>query len=202
MAGRSETDVANGALAELGEPPIADLAGDEAAAIAIRAIFAEQRDRVLARHPWNFATAWCTPSADSVASRGPLKKRYPLPDDCLKVRHVEGLGPGEWALEGAQVGETDTPAALKVLVCGIDAPSVCYTRRVPQPALWEPEFAAVLEKEIAAKVAPQIARNSAAKSSELKVDARLALDEAAGSNAREQAGAQITRTTSWITARR
>lgn len=202
-SGRTETSVANGVLAELGEPPLAGtLDGDEAAAIVIRAVFAEIRDRVLVREHWNFATAWCTPAADTVASRGPLAKRYPLPQDCLKVRSVSGLLADEWAMEAAAVGETDIPAAVKVLVSNIDAPVVCYTRRITQPALWEPEFVEVLEKELAAMCAPQIARAAPSKRAELKTDAKLSLGEAARTNAREQARSQVSQNTSWITSRR
>jgi hypothetical protein len=63
-----------------------------------------------------------------------------MPADCLRVRFIKGDNRSEWAIETARgrVGGVDVEASI--LVTNIDAPTVCYTRRVTAVRLWDAMF--------------------------------------------------------------
>ena len=195
----TETAAANNALGHIGQPAsIADLATDtSAAARACRQYFGSARDEALRLKDWNFAAAWATPAAIAGAAEGPLKTRYVLPADCIKVRSVDGLAADAWAVETTKVDGADQT----VLVTNAEAPLVSYTRRVENVALWDPLMLAGFELLLAAKLAPKIARDPSLAGG-LEARARDLIDSGAEIDAREAAPKTVSRDTSWIAARR
>lgn len=198
VAPRADTEIgaANDALQHCKQPPIADFAEGNNRARTVAAHFAAVRDALLAENEWGFATGWDTPAEAAPESLGPLKKRYPLPDDCIQVRFVDGLKAAEWGMEASAGG-----SEVKVLVTNATAPLVCYTRRIENPKLWDPLFLKVFGLRLGAKIAPTLA-----KSQQLALQLEAAADDelapATLADAREKAPGQVPRETSWIAARR
>ncbi|CAM5767174.1 hypothetical protein [Bosea minatitlanensis] len=197
----TETEAANGALAEIGEPPIASLDEPRAAARVCKSRFHDVRDALLREADWNFATAWVVPGMDPTPARGPLKKRYVLPPDCVKVRFVEGLEEDEWALEASSVDPTSAPILGGILVTNAAAPNVCYTRIIQQPVLWDALFLTVFQKRLGAAAAPRIGRSQAI-AGRLNGEAAALLKPAKRRDSQEKARTQLPRETSWLAARR
>lgn len=190
----TELQAANEALDLVKQPPIGDFADGSARARAVARHFGTVRDALLADHDWQFATAWATP-AQSGTSPGPLSRRFPLDADVIKVRLVRGMARDEWAMEASAGGE------VKVLVTNAIEPVVCYTRRIEQPALWEPLFTELFLLRLASVLARPLLK-SETRSAELAIEAAEKLGRAQKADRREQAPGRVTRTTSWIRARR
>jgi hypothetical protein len=103
----TETGAANLALGHLGQPALADLAHDSnLRARACRLFFGGARDAILREKWWSFAKGWVTPAADTVESLGPLKTRYVMPADCVRVRYIDGVDDEEWDLESGDVEDS------------------------------------------------------------------------------------------------
>lgn len=196
----SEVEAANGALAHVGQAPIASLDQRTAAAIAARSRFADVRDALLREKDWNFASAWVVPAALDGAAAGPLRHRYPMPDDCLGIRSVNGSPGRGWAIEAAGVNPGEEPSLSTVLVTNADAPRVNYTRRVESPAEWDALFLDVFQLRLGSALAALIARNMGlAENLEARAESRLG--PASRRDARERSVAFIPRDTSWLRAR-
>lgn len=209
---RATTDVqaANLALGLVTEPPISSFdEADRTAARECKKWYGTALDKALSRTDWNFASAWDRPAQNATVGLGKLTKVYPLRSDCVKVRQVfEGepsddtaLGTDEWAIESAEITTGGTTAIAKVLVCEIDNPTIRYTRRVDNVALWDGEFLVAFVHRLARYVAPKLGKSQSA-IAEIKQEADDEADNAAGADARETAPKQISRDVSWIRARR
>lgn len=196
----SETQAANGALAHVGQPPIASLEQGTAASRVCLQRFADVRDALLRERDWNFAEAWVVPASSPIPGGGRFKKRYPLPEDCLFVRKVDQLGQDGWAIEASSINPGDDASQVMTLVCGIDGPRICYSRRVENPALWDALFLEVFQLRLAAAIAPLLAK-SAALAERLAARADAKLVSASRRDAREKAATSIPRDTSWLRAR-
>jgi hypothetical protein len=196
----SETGMANGALALVGEPPIASLDDTtRAAARACKRFFAATRDEMLAERHWQFARHSCTPAPLPDAPNRHWRFRYVMPADCVTIRTI-GDGPDQtppW--ESPSSGEDGTVAVL--LDTNETNPIVWYTRRVVNPAQWSPLFRRLFQAALAAKVNPIVGRDKSLTAS-LADAARSWLDDAAVRDARARNGDQLTRNTSWVQARR
>ena len=128
----------------------------------------------------------------------PFTCRYILPDDCIVVREVPGLATGEWAVTAPAAVDAPLVRYLDTLV---EAPLVQFTRRVVEPSRWNPEFTQVFVQQLAEACAPQCTRSGAAANRAHQVAAEM-LPEAKRNDARERSPSQISRTTSWVNARR
>lgn len=195
----SETGMANGALALIGEPPIASLDdATRAAARTAKRFFAETRDELLRERHWEFARNSCVPSALPTAPNQKWLYRYVMPDDCVAVKSIEE-GPDfdpDWECPAS--GDDGTVAIL--LDTNETAPMVWYTRRIVNPAQWDPLFRRVFKSALAAKINPIVGRDKTL-TAQLAQAAQSWLDDAAMRDARTRNGDQITRSTSWVTAR-
>lgn len=194
-----ETAVANEALLHLKQPGLTNLATDgTAAARTLRSVFGTARDAALRLNEWNFATGWAVPAALAGTFLGSFDKRYPLPEDCLKVRFVEGLGDDEWSVEPAADPATSTD--LLCLATAASGPTLCYTRRIEAVRLWDPLFVQVFALVLAARAAPALAPSVSAEG--LEARAAALVPAAARTDAREKAKTGVSRATSWLAARR
>lgn len=186
-----ELQAANGALAHLGEPPLASLAETRNAARQIVHHFADVRDSLLAEHDWNFARDTERPAAEAPLT-DPI--RYPLADTVIQVLGVDGLETDDWQVVAAGDG------SLKVLTCGAEAPLVHVIRRIDSVAQWSPLFLEVFQLRLAARLAPVIARN-ARMGADLMAMADSRLMKARRRDAQEGARKQVRRDGSWMQAR-
>lgn len=198
----TEEYAANLAMGHLGQAEIASMSDTTTRARKVRQFFPAARDEMLRHKPWNFATAWNTPAADPVQSLGPLKIRYVLPNDCLRVRFIKGDNRREWAIESAAaaIGGVDVEAML--LVTNITAPVVCYTRRVTAVRLWDSMFLTAFGYMLAGYCATALGK-SATWGAEMKAQAKAEAGDAATVDAKEANGEERCRPeTSWVRARR
>jgi hypothetical protein len=76
----------------------------------------------------------------SGAAGSAISNRYPLPADCLRVRFIKGDNRREWAIESGAAAVGGVDVETSILVTNIDAPTVCYTRRVTAVRLWDAMF--------------------------------------------------------------
>lgn len=193
---------ANLALGHLGIPEIASMSDKTTRARCMRKFFDLARDELLREKPWNFATAWVTPARDPVPGQGDLKLRYPLPDDCLRVRYIKGDNRREWAVEGGEAGVGGVPVEAVVLVTNIVSPTVCYTKRVTAVRLWDPIFLSGFGHLLASYAATQLGRSQSWAEAQRAL-AMHRIGTAATIDAKEKQSSQCARPeTSWVTVRR
>ncbi len=198
----TEEYAANLALGHLGQPEIASLKTDTTTrARKIRQFFPAARDELLRHKPWNFATAWVTPSADPVPSLGHFKIRYVMPDDCLRIRFIKGDNRRGWDIESGQADIAGVPVEATILVTNIDAPTVCYTRRITAVRLWDAMFLPAFGYMLAGYCATALGK-SQTWGDAMKAQAMASTSEAAGVDAKERGGQRCRPETSWARARR
>lgn len=190
----TELDAANGALGLLGEPAIADFNEKRKAARACKQRFGAVRDRLLRAREDNFSVARVTPGLTEAVANAKFTKRYNLPEDCLKVRGVDGLAEDEWSVE-----TRDDAAAVPSLLTNIDAPKITYTRRVETVRLWDAMFCEAFEAALAAEIQPRITGDLDTDRLDGKAERRGR--KAARIDGRESGRAQISRDTSWVRVR-
>lgn len=194
----TELEAVNLALSLLREEEIADVNEDTKPAREARKWFGTARDETLRDNDWNFAEAWAAPAAAATVYPGPLTKLYPLPADCLKVRHVEELTTDEWKVLTVAIG--GPPVETSVLVTNATAPVVCYTRRITSVALWDPQFLVAFARRLAAYMAPSFGKSfDEANAMEGASDDKL--DAAAHEDARERAPTSIRTDVPFVMAR-
>ncbi|MDE2579964.1 MAG: hypothetical protein KGL46_14265 [Hyphomicrobiales bacterium] len=193
----TEVDQVNGALAEIGEPPVVSLDDKRAAARHAKRLFGPLRDELLRATSWQFAMNWCAPAAQAAAPPSGYTYRYTMPDDCIAVIAIEGHPNDAW--ETPSAGEDDTLAV--VLDTEIASPQVQYTRRIVNPAQWDAQFATLFQLRLAAKLNPLIGRDKGLTGALLK-RAEDMEDDASRRDAQARSGEYITRDTSWVQARR
>lgn len=198
---RTETGMANGALALIGEPPITSL--DDiyrAAARHAKRFFAEERDELLRSRDWQFARTFINPPAGVVCPNPVWAWRYTMPTDCISVQRLGDYesytDEPDW--ECPATGDDLTVAI--VLDTNEVAPEVYYTRRVINPAQWDLEFSSLFKVRLAAKLNPLIGRDKTLTAG-LMAQVEKKADEAEIRDSRERRGDTVTRSTTWITAR-
>ncbi len=197
----TEEFAANLALGHCGQPEIAAMSDDSTRGRAVRQLFPTIRDGMLRRKWWTFATSWVVPSADTLVSSGPLKIRYPLPDDCLRVRFLEDIADDAWALEGAVATIGATPVEANILVTNTVAPNVCYTRRVTEVRLWDGLFLEAFAFELGSALAKKLGRGTAL-ASDLHSQSEGKLNNAAGVDSKEKSRREPRPEPSVLSARR
>lgn len=217
----TETGMANGALALIGEPPISSLTDPTRAAArhALR-FFAETRDALLRDRHWEFARASCTPAAQPSPPNPQWNYRYVMPADCIAVMSIGDYGlpnppggvvpnPGTYAYTGTSDGgepDWESPSSGDDVTIGVlldtnDAqPFVWYTRRVVNPAQWDPLFRQLFQFALAAKLNPLVGRDKSLTAA-LEAKTGVALDDASARDAKQRNGDAVTRSTSWVLSR-
>ena len=197
----TEEYAANLALGHLGKPEIAQMSEQTKRARTIRQFFPIARDAMLRLKPWNFATAWHQPAADTVAGTGTFKIRYPMPADCVRVRSIENADNDTWDIESAVASVGGVPVETIILVTNLTAPNVCYTRRVTAVRLWDPLFVDAFALDLAGRMANKLGRSTAS-GERLRAEAHQKAETASSVNSKEQSHQNRRPETSWSMARR
>ena len=111
----SDVGIANAALRKLGQPPITAFSENSKAARLANERFAELRDELLSRHPWNFAFKRASLAASSTSPAWGFANAFPLPIDYIRMFEVNGEdeASGKWKVEDGSV-VTDLAAPLDV----------------------------------------------------------------------------------------
>lgn len=145
----SQTDIANLALAHVGDHVITSIDdADDAAARKMKAAWDITRDAVLADHPWNFALRRASLAADLTAPAFGWQRGFTLPSDpyCLRVLAItsyEGDAGEPFKVEGRTI-LTDAVAPLPVT----------FIARVTDTELWSPSFVTAMGLRLAWSVGP------------------------------------------------
>jgi len=112
----SDVGIANAALRKLGQSPITAFNENSKAARLANERFADLRDELLFRHPWNFARKRDALAASATAPAWGFTAAYPVPADYIRMYEVNGEDEetGKWKVEDGSV-VTDLAAPLEVL---------------------------------------------------------------------------------------
>lgn len=152
-AGQSIIGIANIALFELGEDPIASLNDPNKRALACKARYDDVRLATLADGLWDCAKKIAQLAASPTAPPFGYANQYPLPADWVRmIRVVDqdglGLGDGRWEVLGANL-MSDLGAPLNVL----------YVCDLQDPTKFDPKLAQTIGYALALEIAPGIVRD-------------------------------------------
>ncbi len=120
----SEVGIANAALRKLGQSPITDFSENSKAARIANERFADVRDELLSRHPWNFAMRRVLLPVNATAPAWGFTNAFTLPADYIRVFEVNGEdeNSGKWKVEdGAIVTDLDAPLEIRYVYRVVDA---------------------------------------------------------------------------------
>lgn len=140
----SLVEVANLALALVGEERVTSLAADTSKAARLcDAFMTGVRDTCLVAHPWNFA---CQRAELPALVDTPIfgwEYAYQVPTDCLRVLRLDSSDPHEpWAREAGSI------------LCNLAAPlGIRYIARVSDSGAWSPLFVELVAATLAARLA-------------------------------------------------
>ena len=143
----SAVGIVNAALRKLGEAPITAIGEDSKAGRLANERYAEVRDALLHRHPWNFAMKRKSVAASATDPVWGFDHAYPLPTDYIRIYSVNGQDTksNTWSIESGHV------------VTNLDAPiEIRYVFKVTDPALMTPGFREALASMLAADWANDI----------------------------------------------
>lgn len=144
----SQTEIANMALANLGQSPITDINESSAPAIACKTFFENARKATLRAAGWNFAGARAQLTADATAPLFGYRFQYPLPADYMRLIMVNGRYSGTkltcHKIEGQMLLSNESPV------------QIVYVRDVPLTGTWPEDFVLAFSYQLAALVAPRL----------------------------------------------
>lgn len=168
-----KTQIANYALAKLGEEPVLLLTDDKKPARLMNRLFDQVRDAELRRVRWKFSLKRASLMALVDPPNWGYSTRYPLPDDFLQLVQVNDIyiRPGSkqktlWSVEQGEI-LTDLPAPLKVR----------YIARITNTGLFDPLFNEVLACKLAMEAAETLTQ-SETKRARAADEFKFALSEA------------------------
>lgn len=146
-SGFSETQIFNAVLDRLSEESILSTTDEKAVARWLNRNYPLQRDVLLQRHPWNFATARLQLAASLTKPAFEWSFKYLLPEDCLRVMPVTADGkrnspPIPYVVEGIYIMTNKSPPL-----------NVRYIFRQTNPATFTPVFIDLLVQILAANFA-------------------------------------------------
>ena len=146
-SGFSETQIYNAVLDKLAEESVLATTDEKAVARWLNRNYPLQRDVLLQRYPWNFATARRKLAADTTKPEFEWSYQYRVPDDSLRILPITADGrrnspPIPFVVEGPMI-LTDKGAPLLVR----------YIFRQENTALFTPIFIDLLSQILAANFA-------------------------------------------------
>jgi len=137
----SKVDIANYALALLGQDPITDLTEDSKAARTLNLRFDSVRDAVLRGHPWNFAVQRDSRAALATAPAWGWTYAYNLPSDFLRLL--------DFNPETRDPYELETQDGERVLLTDASSCDIKYIARVTDTTLYDSLFIEALAARLA-----------------------------------------------------
>ena len=125
---------------------------DSTTATLCRTLYPHVVELALSAYEWSFATARANLAQKPDAGAPGLPYRYGLPADCLHPARLEGSGedgrPPAYSLEGADLLTALNPAIL------------VYTRQMPDPAAFPPDFADAISWGLAAELSTSLVNDA------------------------------------------
>lgn len=162
----TETDIANRALALIGQPSISSIHEGTGAARSIAVHFEVIRDALLRSHPWDFATVRVELSRDSEQPAFGWQYQFPLPDDFLRLKTFNEVD--------SDLCRSSFDIESGVLLTNSTSALVSYVQRIKDPSRFDSLFADVFAHQLAAAVCIDITGNESL-SRELSKDAQRKL---------------------------
>lgn len=167
MQGRATTlvDVFNKALGLLGEPPVTTIdPPDTKAGIKLAVHLYDSIDEAQSCFYWHELITSELIAADATDNHDG-RKRYPLPDDCLRPLGVRlegggGLPESAYTRLVARESEYDYDIEGNFLLTGAESVSVVYIRRSDDPTEWTPELLRCIVHLAAANSAQAITQDA------------------------------------------
>jgi hypothetical protein len=147
----TDTSICNGALIKLGAQTILSLDDANDTARRLKVIYPRSRDKLLASHPWNFATKRAVLAEDPTPPSFDFSHRFALPPDCLRVYGTDLPQPQEWAVEDG------------FLLCNSDMVSIKYIFRQEDTSKYSATFADCLSSLVAFDAAYGITQSASLK---------------------------------------
>lgn len=148
------TELANMALAHLGQARISDFSERSPAAEHCRRAFDHVRRLCLRDYDWNFAIRRATLTAAEAPPEFDWGYEYPLPSDCLRVISVNQRPGGtrltDYAVEGRAILSNSADCRVR------------YIRDVTDPTMWDSMFSSYFCYRLAAAIAPSLRLDPAA----------------------------------------
>lgn len=147
----SEVAICNLALQEIGRGMmLTALDENTTAARACKLRYPYARDATLRGYDWNFASGRIELAKNATSPSFEFANAYDLPADCLRVRSIFNGEADDWKVEGRQIlTDLGDPIQIK------------YTKRVTDPAQFDPLFVAALASRVAADIAISLSESTA-----------------------------------------
>ena len=146
----TDVEIANFALAKLGERSIAAFGDDSPHARLVNLTYADLRDALLREHAWNFAMARASIAANSTPPTWGFARAFELPAACLRVWSVYNPNEYPWKVEGSQI-VSDIGTPIKIL----------YINQITNPAQFDSLFVDTFSAFLAAEWAEKITGTAA-----------------------------------------
>jgi len=118
MAKTSAVAICNYALSLLGENSIISLDDDSKPAALCKVMYPQVRDATIEAHNWTFAVRWYEIPKAAAASDGPLKNRFPMPPEILRVIFVgvDAHHTEEYQIEGEDIVTNSQTCVVKAVI--------------------------------------------------------------------------------------
>lgn len=110
----TKIDIANQALALLGESPITGFSEDSSVARLANLTFDNYRDSVIRDHLWNFAMRRDSLTAEATAPKWGFARSYPLPSDLLRFVSINDTSRSPFRIENQRV-LSDLESPIEIL---------------------------------------------------------------------------------------
>lgn len=195
----SQTDIVNGALADLGSRKrITAIDDNTSVAAEARTHWALIVAELLPKHPWNHAIKRVSLPLEEVLPEGlGWTYAYTIPADCERWLVPDSQDEDLW-FEGEEEGgriltDREAPLPLRYVssILGAD------------PSRWRPHFVTAVRTELAARMADFITQSETAvqRTREIADEALRAAKHADGMATGRTSRARVTRRSNWLTAR-
>jgi hypothetical protein len=177
----SDVQIANRALAKLGDKTIVSLTENSNQARALNECYVLVRQGELRRHPWHFAKKRAQLAADVTAPLFDFDYKFTLPSDCLRV-----LMPQETSTSVQYDNRIDWKIEGRFILSNQAGPlSITYLADVTDPNEFDAAFIDVFASRLAVETAHRLT-GSSDKRKMAQEEYRAALLEARRANAFEQ----------------
>lgn len=185
----SKVAICNRALQKLGAERVESLTQDHPNARSMSAAYDPVRERLIRRHPWNFAIKRESIAADGNGPTWGDWYRYSLPNDFLRLLRDDESGTRlDWKIEGEYILSRDQ-APLEIR----------YLANITTPSTFDVTFREALACALALETCEEITQSTGKKQS-IQQDFKEVMADAAKSNAWEK-DADVSLDDDWLLAR-
>lgn len=185
MAATTDAQICNAALLRIGTTATIDSLNEPTnEAQVCNALFARNRDLLLAAHPWSFAMKHQQLALLAGVERTGWTYCYSLPSDCLVAREIWS-GERRPSVKDRIVFSIEDNTSARILLTDAATPTLIYTYRVENGLLFSAAFSEALAWKMAVDLALAL-RKDGSIYAQAKSEAELALQRAMVQSVNEQ----------------